>query len=150
SLREFALEPSALQVPAGRPVRLEVTNTGSAQHALSVQVGGEKDTASMLNAGGVAALGIPPPEGRADQKWCPVPGHKDAGMSGSLVAGAATSASDGSGTSDGMAGMSGTSSSHMSAQQMADMHEASTKAFPAKTAGAGDQILQPTVSGGVK
>jgi FtsP/CotA-like multicopper oxidase with cupredoxin domain len=38
----------------------------------------------------------------------------------------------------------------MSAQQMATMHEASMKAYPAKTEGLGGQVLEPTMEDGVK
>jgi len=41
-------------------------------------------------------------------------------------------------------------STKMTAQQMDDMHEAGVKAFPAKTEGLGNQILQPTLDGKVK
>lgn len=69
--------------------------------------------------------------------------------------GSAATASTGSGSTpttqptDDMSGMSGGSGT-MSAAQMAKMHEASMKAFPAKTAGTGGQVLEPTVEHGVK
>src|SRR5205823_6360582 len=83
--------------------------------------------------------------------WCTVPGHKDLGMSAVLVAGSSGAAGTDPGQASGMSGMAGMSGmSSMTPQQMADPHKASTVAFPAKTEGLGDQVLQPTMDNGVK
>jgi FtsP/CotA-like multicopper oxidase with cupredoxin domain len=66
-------------------------------------------------------------------------------MTAALVVGAAGSGQ----AADTMPGMSG-SMSNMSAAQMAKLHEQSTKAFPAKTEGLGNQPLAPTMENGWK
>jgi manganese oxidase len=151
SLKEFALDPATLQVSAGSPVTVQVTNAGSAQHALSIDAGGKTYTTSMIDPGSTATLRLPALQAGTYQMWCPVPGHKEAGMQGSLVVGAAAAAS---GSGSGMANMPGMGSSSsgqsMTAIQMATMHAASTKAFPAKTQGIGDEVLTPTIVDGVK
>jgi hypothetical protein len=100
----------------------------------------------MIDPGASDTPKLPALQAGTYQMWCPVPGHKEAGMQGSLVVGTTSS---GSGMA-GMPGMGSSSGQSMTAIQMATMHEASTKAFPAKTQGTGDQILQPTIVGGVK
>jgi FtsP/CotA-like multicopper oxidase with cupredoxin domain len=67
------------------------------------------------------------------------------GRSDKDAAAASVSASDqGSPTADHASG------AHMTAEQMADMHEESMTAYPARTAGTGGQVLEPKVENGVK
>ena len=55
-----------------------------------------------------------------------------------------------SSSSTAMSGMTSGSAETMTAEQMAAMHKASMVAFPAKTAGLGNQVLQPQLVNGVK
>jgi len=147
SMKEFSITPSQISVPSGEPITVSVSNQGQAQHAFAVEVEGRTLTTPMLNSGASATLALPALRAGTYAAWCTVPGHKDLGMSATLVAGA----SGASGSDQSMAGMSGMSGmGSMSAQQMADAHKQSTEAFPAKTAGLGGQPLQPTMDGGVK
>jgi FtsP/CotA-like multicopper oxidase with cupredoxin domain len=49
-----------------------------------------------------------------------------------------------------MAGHEMSGGGHMTAEEMAASHKASMTAFPATTAGLGDQVLEPTIQDGVK
>jgi FtsP/CotA-like multicopper oxidase with cupredoxin domain len=76
-------------------------------------------------------------------------------MVGSVVAGGASGAAGGSADAagdagDGTAGMDGMDHGSLSADQMAELHEATTSAFPAETEGAGNGVLEPTMDGDVK
>ncbi len=145
SLKEFAISPSTIQAAAGAPIQLTVTNGGGSPHALALAVGAKTYQTAQIEAGGSATLSLPALKEGSYNAWCPVPGHKEAGMVATLVVGAGGQAGGGS---DSMAGMPGMS--NMSAAQMAKMHEASTKAFPAKTDGVGNQPLEPTIQDGWK
>jgi FtsP/CotA-like multicopper oxidase with cupredoxin domain len=144
TLSEFKIAGS-LTAPAG-DVKLAVTNGGTMDHNLTVG-DGTKKTATLspgesqtIDLGTVAAGPVP--------IFCSVPGHKESGMSATLTVTAASS-SAASGDMAGMDMSSGSSGSSASstpdyAKMDADM-VASFKAFPAKTTGVGNQILQPTV-----
>jgi FtsP/CotA-like multicopper oxidase with cupredoxin domain len=138
TLSEFKISGN-LTAPAG-DVKLAVTNGGTVDHNLTVGDGSKKT--AMLAAGSTQTidLGTLPPG--PVQLFCSVPGHKEAGMSATLT----VTAGGSSAASGDMAGMnmSSTSSTPDYAKMDADML-ASFKAFPAKTAGVGNQLLQPTV-----
>jgi nitrite reductase (NO-forming) len=76
-LGEFYVEPSVLEVDAGRPVVLEVTNA-STMMIHDLKLSGTTGTAQLLPGEseevdiGIVADG--------DQAWCTIPGHKAAGM----------------------------------------------------------------------
>jgi manganese oxidase len=145
SLKEFAITPSAIQAQAGVAMQIAVSNQGGTPHALAIDAAGKTVQTAELEPGASATLDVPALAAGTYQAWCPVAGHKEAGMVATLIVGAGGT---GVGTS-GMPGMSG-SMSNMSAAQMAKLHEASMKAFPAKTAGEGNQILQPRIQAGWK
>lgn len=79
---EFKFSPSAVEAPAGAPIKLELKNIGAIEHdfmvdALKLQVhaGAAKTTSQTI--GPLAA-------GTYDV-YCSIPGHKEAGMIGKLV-----------------------------------------------------------------
>jgi manganese oxidase len=69
---------------------------------------------------------------------------------GSRSSAASSSSSESQGGTHSMSHGDSGSSGAMSAEQMASMHEASMKAFPAKTQGLGGQLLVPTMENGGK
>ena len=75
-LGDLYVEPSSIEVEAGSPVVLEVTNAGAVQHDLKLD--GETGT-DMLDPGASATVELGPLDADA-QAWCTVPGHKEAGM----------------------------------------------------------------------
>jgi uncharacterized cupredoxin-like copper-binding protein len=95
---EFGFEPSTLRVPAGKPVRLELTNTGAIEH--DVMVRGLPVThvrlprGQHLHGGDVAAHAAPgttawmeftPTTPGTYELLCTVLGHSEAGMHGTLT-----------------------------------------------------------------
>lgn len=79
---EFKFSPSAVDVPAGVPIKLELKNIGTVEHdfvvdalKVKVQAGAAKTVSQTI--GPLAA-------GTYDV-YCAVPGHKEAGMIGKVV-----------------------------------------------------------------
>jgi FtsP/CotA-like multicopper oxidase with cupredoxin domain len=151
-LSEFAITPSAVQVPAGGS--LKVTNAGTTVHNLTVRgtdvatkdlaVGDSEDLdLSSLDPGDYAIL-------------CSIPGHADSGMTGKLTitpgSGSGSASAAGGATSggttgiDGMAGVDhGRQMTEADYQRMDDAMEKTMAAFPAETEGTGNRPLRPKV-----
>ena len=103
--KEFTFSPANLEVQAGQPVKLTLQNTGTEEHDFSIleiplaaqaeETGGaEHDMSNMADMpdlhvaamkGQRATLDFTPTQAGTYQFWCTVPGHKDAGMTGTLV-----------------------------------------------------------------
>jgi uncharacterized cupredoxin-like copper-binding protein len=103
---DLGFEPKTIEVTAGEPVKLMLQNTGALEHDLSVLEFPMEGTAEETGGSGhdmghsegeapqlhVAALGgqsatlefTATKPGTYDF-WCTVPGHKEAGMVGTLV-----------------------------------------------------------------
>ncbi|MBO0883485.1 MAG: nitrite reductase, copper-containing [Mycobacterium sp.] len=78
---EFKFNPTSLQLPSGKKVTITLQNTGSVEHDFTVDALGVKLSAPAGKAAtGEFTLDNP---GTYDF-YCSVPGHKDAGMHGTL------------------------------------------------------------------
>jgi manganese oxidase len=131
TLGDMYIQPAAISAPGGRVI-LEVTNEGAATHDLVVEELGE--STPMLNPGESYTLDLGVLEPGVYTVFCSVPGHRGAGMEGTLT------------VSDGQAVAAGVSHADHRAekdwQKMdADM-TASMEAFPAETAGKGGELLE--------
>jgi FtsP/CotA-like multicopper oxidase with cupredoxin domain len=140
ALSEFAIEPAALEVPQGGS--LAVTNTGSADHDLTVR--GTDLTTGTLGAGETTTLDVSALAPGEYELLCSIPGHEEAGMTATLTVGAE------GGTSGDAAGSGADAShaSHMSEadyQRMDEAMQSSISEFPADTEGVGNELLEPTV-----
>jgi len=136
-LQELSISPSKIDVAAGEPTTVTVMNHGQVPHSFAVDLGGRMVETSLISAGQSATLELPALDAGSYSAWCTVAGHKEAGMTATVVSGEVAAASG-----NAMSGMSG--------DEMAKAHETSTKAFPATTEGLGNQVLQPTMDGSVK
>ena len=81
----LAYTKSVLRVPAGR-VTIDFTNSSPVSHHLTVTSGGRLLGAPPTNQGGSHSLTLNLKPGRY-QFYCSVPGHRQAGMHGTLVVG---------------------------------------------------------------
>jgi uncharacterized cupredoxin-like copper-binding protein len=85
SLTEFALDPAQLELTAGT-VTFDGVNDGAVPHGLVIEGEGiSAGTADLSYAPGTTqsfSVELTPGD---YQVYCPVPGHKDAGMSGTLT-----------------------------------------------------------------
>lgn len=79
---EFSFSPAAIEVPAGVPVTFVVINDGVIEHDFTIE---ELDVEILVNPGETGRQTITIPAGTY-MIHCTVPGHHDAGMTGSLTA----------------------------------------------------------------
>ncbi len=132
-LGDIFIKPRNLTVKAGADVTMEVTNTGKIDHDLGIRGGAKTE---LLKPGQTAMLKLGTVPGNISL-LCSVPGHAEAGMVADLLA---------TGTPAGMVHqMAG-----MTSAQMDESYLKGVKAFPAKTAGLGSQLLAPRLDGQVK
>jgi uncharacterized cupredoxin-like copper-binding protein len=88
ALGEFTIEPSAIAVEPGS-YTFHVVNEGGAVHALEIEgPSGEVETED-LEPGASADLTVDFPEDGNYEIYCPVGGHRDRGMEGSITVGGA-------------------------------------------------------------
>ncbi len=133
-LTEFAIEPATVDVAAGGS--LEIMNMGSGQHNLAVE--GQDLASAMIDSGGTGQLDLAGLAPGTYTIFCQVPGHREAGMEGTLRV-AAGAGSTGAGVTP--------TTAPMSADEMDAMMAEATNAFLAgvKTEGLGGQLLEPTL-----
>ena len=145
ALSEFALTPAAVTVPAGGS--LKVTNDGTMPHNLSID-GTDLKTADLA-AGESETLDLSALEPGEYQIICAIPGHSDAGMTGTLTLGESGAAAASGGTGGGEH-----AGHQMTPEQMAEMSQAmdeSVASYPVATEGTGNPTLEPTIGAdGVK
>jgi uncharacterized cupredoxin-like copper-binding protein/mono/diheme cytochrome c family protein len=79
---DIAFEPTELTIPANTDVTLNLTNSGALPHAFQLEDGSV--ASSELAGGGSETLTLNLPPGEYPF-ICPVPGHADAGMVGTLI-----------------------------------------------------------------
>ena len=80
---DFAFEPIEITVAAGVDVTLSFENAGAAQHAYKVDDPALES--KLINGGETDTLVINLPAGTYES-YCPVPGHRELGMVGKLIA----------------------------------------------------------------
>ncbi len=78
---EFKFEPNALQAPAGTDVTISLTDVGTIEHDLTIDEAGLKIAVKP----GETKTGTFNLEAGTYTFYCSVPGHREAGMEGSLT-----------------------------------------------------------------
>ena len=151
---ELKITPAMVDAPAETPLTFTVTNEGKGQHSFAVQAPGQTYETALLDGGATATLEVPGLPAGEYTTECTVPGHADAGMKGMLMVAAAGTGTVQAAGSD--VGASPTPMASMSAQQMADAHQAGVDAFVKQltdgpnTKGVGVRPLRPRMDHGVK
>jgi len=143
TLTEFAVTGDLMASPG--PVELVVTNEGTVQHDLTVE--GTGVATKKLNGGDTETISLGNlPEGEYTI-FCSVSGHKEAGMTGTLVVMAGMDHSGGStaGAESNAGGSGGSADTPDYAKMDADML-ATFAEFPAETKGVGNELLPFTVA----
>src|SRR5262245_15395061 len=125
---ELKIAPEMIDAPANTPLTFTVTNEGKGQHSFAVIAPDQTYETAMLDGGASATLEVPGlPAGNYTTE-CTVTGHADAGMKGMLMV--ADAAGGGTVQAAGAdAGASAAPMASMTAQQMADAHQAGVDAF---------------------
>ena len=85
---EFTIDPSSLHMNASGTVTLRVTNNGSIPHALEVEGNGVEEETEPIEPGDTAELTVDLSKEGSYEIYCPIDGHRDKGMEGTLVVGA--------------------------------------------------------------
>ena len=93
SLVDFALEPDSITLDAAGTTTFRVVNDGDTEHALEVEGNGIEEETDVLEPGGSAELTVELEEGEYEL-YCPVDGHRQQGMQGTLVVGSGAAASN--------------------------------------------------------
>lgn len=145
TLKDFSISPRELTAPAGRALTFEVSNDGPSSHTFAVIAGDGTQDTGEIQPNAHSTLQVPALQVGTYDVLCTVPGHPDLGMRGTLRIGEPDGAAV-----DAVAGMDMTADAGMSAEQMAEMHEASVAAFPAETEGNGGRPLKPEIVHGTK
>ena len=95
---EFKLDPSSVRVDQAGTVTFKVTNNGQIAHALEVEGQGVEEETETIEPGETADLTVDLSTEGSYEIYCPIDGHRDKGMEGTLTVGAASPG--GSGTSE--------------------------------------------------
>ncbi len=106
--KEFSITPSTATAPAGK-ITFEIKNTGAVAHDIGVDINGTVKASPLVQPGKSATWSVTIDTPGTYQFFCTVPGHKEAGMKGTLTVGASTSASSGSSTASSASSNSGSS-----------------------------------------
>jgi uncharacterized cupredoxin-like copper-binding protein len=141
TLSEFAIDPAG--IVAGVDGSIHVMNAGAVEHNLAVE--GEEIRTANLASGDGEDLEL---TGLAEGEYtvlCEIPGHADAGMTGTLTITADATSGGGDTATGGDGGDGGDGGGHqMDYQAMTDAMLDSISQFPADTAGRGNELLEPT------
>jgi plastocyanin len=82
SAKEFVFDPATLSVPADEEVTIEVVNSGTVEHDFTLDEAGVKiPTPATETASGSFTVAA-----GTYTFYCSVPGHREAGMEGTLTA----------------------------------------------------------------
>lgn len=128
-LAEFSIEGDLEARPG--TIAFQITNRGSVVHNFSIE--GVEGVSPDVNPGeAVSWSAVNVPAG-AFEVFCAIPGHREAGMTATLVV------SDAGTTPT-------TTHDHQDYQAMSDAMTASILAFPAATEGRGNQPLEPRIA----
>jgi len=86
---EFKLDPSSVQVDQAGTVTFRVTNNGTIDHALEVDGQSVEEETETIKPGESAELTVDLSKDGSYEIYCPIDGHRDSGMEGTLTVGAA-------------------------------------------------------------
>jgi plastocyanin len=86
---EFALDPATVELDAPGTYTFVFQNEGGTVHALEVEGHGVEEETEEIAAGETAELTVELTEEGEYEMYCPVGGHKDQGMEGTVVVGGA-------------------------------------------------------------
>ena len=85
---EFKLDPSSVQVDQAGTVTFRVTNNGTMDHALEVDGQGLEEETETIKPGESAELAVDLSKEGSYEIYCPIDGHRDSGMEGTVTVGA--------------------------------------------------------------
>jgi uncharacterized cupredoxin-like copper-binding protein len=90
SAQEFSFDPGTIQIDAPGTYTFTLTNDGSVEHALEIEGQGVEEETETLSPGGSGEVTVTFSKTGTYEFYCPVDGHRDQGMEGTLTIGAAS------------------------------------------------------------
>lgn len=97
---EFAFDPPSIQLDQAGEYTFRLRNDGGAPHALEIEGAGIEEAATdTIGPGETAELTVELQDGEYEM-YCPVDGHRDMGMEGTLVVGGGAAGGAGTTTDD--------------------------------------------------
>jgi len=84
---EFKIDPKSPKVAKTGTITITVKNTGAVTHALTVQTPSGPVSTPNIAPGKTTTLKVNIAKAGTYKFFCPIPGHAQAGMTGSLVVG---------------------------------------------------------------
>lgn len=80
---EFAFQPAQIEAEPGQTLRIELVNQGQVSHNLHIE--GSEVSTDTVQADGSSVVEFTAPEQGEVRFYCKVPGHEQAGMTGTIV-----------------------------------------------------------------
>lgn len=109
---EFKISPASPAVAHTGTVTVTVKNTGSVTHALTVQTPSGPVSTGNIAPGASATLKVDATKAGKYTFFCPIPGHRQAGMQGVLVVGSGSGGAAGGATNASSSGGGGGSAGY--------------------------------------
>ena len=85
---DFKFDPSTVELAKSGEMTFTLVNDGESTHALEIEGQGIEEESDEVDAGGTTALTVDLKPGEYEF-YCPVDGHREKGMEGTLVVGGA-------------------------------------------------------------
>ncbi|MGH2349426.1 MAG: cupredoxin domain-containing protein [bacterium] len=82
---EFLWRPNSVTVQRGRPVRFRIVNKGAIAHTFVSDPAGIRETREFAPGEQLTVEWTAPNSPGTFEFWCGVPGHREAGMTGTLT-----------------------------------------------------------------
>ena len=136
TMNDFSFSPASISIPTGGAT-LKLVNQGAAPHNLQVPDLGI--TSPDVLAGETYVMEVGAQSAGSYKVTCPQPGHDSAGMVGTLVV------SDSAAAAGADTEHAANADAEMSNSQMGAAMLKVAQQFPAKTAGHGGELMEPTI-----
>jgi uncharacterized cupredoxin-like copper-binding protein len=84
---EFKLDPSTVNIGQAGTITFKVTNNGHTTHALEIEGKGVEEETDSIQPGKSATLTVDLSKSGSYEMYCPIDGHEDKGMKGTVHVG---------------------------------------------------------------
>jgi len=81
--KEFSFAPESVEISLGQTVEIKLRNRGVLAHNLTIENVGKKT--KTIQSGNQDSVRFTPEEAGEYRFYCAVPGHRDAGMAGTIL-----------------------------------------------------------------
>jgi uncharacterized cupredoxin-like copper-binding protein len=98
SEKEYSLTPSSVNLSKTGTYEFKATNDGQITHALEIEGNGVEEETEDIEPGQTMTLRVTLSKDGSYEMYCPIDGHKDQGMKGTLKVGGASSGGGGTTT----------------------------------------------------